>query len=349
MTAVPPPSRPTTDATDDAQTWALFLLLSLIWGSSFLWIKIGLEDGLAPLSLVTLRTLFAALLLGALLLVRGGRLPLRWNLWKRMIVLGATNLAVPFVLIAWGQQYIPSGMASILNAMVPLFTIVFAAVALTDEHVTPAKVSGLGIGFAGVILLALPSVQAAGGDEDAALSVAGMLAVAAAAAFYGIASVYTRRRVTGMPIIEQSDGSFRAPLPVEISLGSTLVALVMLGAVALLVDGPVGHLTLPESALGWVGVVWLGALGTGVAYVLFFRIIERWGATRTTLVTYVIPLVAIVLGFIVLGERLRPIELVGAVLIIGGVILVNAKVGQRPLFGRARRKAAEAEAEAPID
>ncbi len=342
-----PKYQPTTHSASDPQTWAMFLVLSAIWGSSFLWIKIGLDEGVTPLALVSLRTLFAGLLLAVVLLARGGRLPLRWNLWKRMAFLGATNIVVPFALIAWGQQYIPSGMASILNAMVPLFTIVFAAVALADEHITPAKVGGLGIGFVGVIVLALPSLEAAGGDEDAALAVAGMLAVAGAAVFYAVASVYTRRRVTGMPIIEQSDGTFRAPLPVEISLGSTVSALLMISLLALVLERPEGGLlTIPESALGWVGLIWLGALGTGVAYLLFYRIIARWGATRTTLVTYLIPVVAIALGFVFLGERLRPLELVGAALIVAGVVLVNASVGQRPLFGHARAEAAEVEAPA---
>ena len=313
----------------------MFLTLAAIWGSSFLWIAIALDEGVAPLTIVAMRTLFAGVLLAVVLLARRGRLPLHWNLWKRLIVLGATNIVIPFALIAWGQQYIPTGMASILNAMVPLFTIVFATVALADEHVTPAKLGGLGIGFVGVLVLAWPSVQVASGNEDAALAVLGMLAVAGAAVFYGIASVYTRRRVSGMRIIEQPDGSLRAPLPVEISLGSTVTAFAMISLLALVFERPGGGLlSLPQSALGWVGLVWLGALGTGVAYLLFFRLIERWGATRTTLVTYVIPLVAIALGFVVLGERLRPLELMGAVLIIGGVVLVNASVGQRPLWRR---------------
>ena len=128
----------------------------------------------------------------------------------------------------------------------------------------------------------------------------------------------------------------------------------MISALALLFERPASGLpALPQSGLGWLAVVWLGALGTGVAYLIFYRVIARWGATRTTLVTYVIPVVAIVLGFVVLGERLRPVELVGAALIIGGVILVNANVGQKPLFGRARAEAearsAAAEAEAVTD
>ena len=154
-----PRAQPTTHSTNDAQTWTMFLTLAVIWGSSFMWIRIGLDEGVAPMAIVSMRTFFAALLLAAVLVVRGGRLPLRWNLWKRMFFLGATNIVVPFALIAWGQQYIPSGMASILNAMVPLFTIVFAALALADEHITAAKLGGLGIGFLGVIVLALPSLR----------------------------------------------------------------------------------------------------------------------------------------------------------------------------------------------
>lgn len=315
----------------------MFLTLAVIWGSSFMWITVALEDGLPPLTIVAWRALAACVLLVLVLAYRGGRLPLTWNLWKRMFVLGAMNMVVPMALISWGQQFIPSGMASILNALVPLFTIALAAVALADEHITAAKLGGLAIGFVGVIVLASPSVSAAGVDDDAAAAVAGMLAVAVAGVFYATATVYVRRRITGMPIVEQPDGSTRAPLPVEISLGTTATALLMIIVLALLFERPDGGvITAPQSVGGWVGVVWLGVLGTGVAYLIFYRLIARWGATRTTLVTYVIPIVAIVVGYIFLGERLRPVELIGAALIIGGVILVNARAGQTPLFGRAR-------------
>lgn len=331
---------PTTHSTNDARSWASFLSLAVIWGSSFMWITVALEDGLPPMTIVAWRAFSACILLTVVLLWRGGRLPLRWSLWKRMIVLGATNMVIPMALISWGQQFIPSGMASILNAMVPLFTIVLASIALADEHVTAAKLGGLGVGFVGVVVLASPNLRAAGADEDAAAAVAGMLAVAGAGLFYAIASVYVRRRITGMPIVEQPDGSTRAPLPVEIAFGTTMSALVMITALAFVFERPTdGFITVPASIGGWVSAIWLGALGTGVAYLIFYRLIARWGATRTTLVTYLIPVVAIVMGFVFLGERLRPVELMGAALIIGGVILVNASVGQRPLFGQARAEA----------
>ncbi len=329
------PAQPTTHASNDAQTWSMFLVLAAIWGSSFLFIKIGLDEGIHPMTLVSLRTAFASAMLGAVLLARGGRLPLRWDIWKRMAFLGTTNIVVPFVLIAWGQQYIPSGMTSILNSTVPLFTIVLAAIALTDEHITVARLAGLGIGMGGVVLLALPSLDAAQTDDDALRAVVGMLAVVLAAIFYAVAAVYTRRRLTGHAIIERADGSFRAPSPGEISFGSAFAAFIIITVLAVLFERPGGVLyALPASGLGWLAMIWLGALGTGVAYLLFFRLIERWGATRTTLVTYVIPVVAITLGFVFLGERLLPLEIAGAALIIAGVVLVNAGVGQRPLFQR---------------
>ncbi len=329
------PAPPTTNLDNDAQTWSSFLLLSVIWGSSFMFIKIGLDEGVGPLTIVSFRTLFGTLLLALVLLVRGGRLPLRWDLWKRLTILAATNLVIPFVLIAWGQQYIPTGMAAILNALVPLFTVVLAAFILSDETITAARLAGLGIGFAGVVVLAVPNLDAARGDADAVLAVAGMVAVATAAFVYGVAVVYSRRRISGHRVIPLPDGTSRTPTPVEIALGSTGVAFVIITVLAIIFERPAGGLMpLPPSDAGWFAVLWLGLLGTGLAYLLFFGILERWGATRTTLVTYVVPVVAVVLGYVLLDERLRPLEIGGAILIILGVVLMNAHIGQRPLFVR---------------
>lgn len=325
-----PTAQPTTRSSDDTQTWALFLLLAVVWGSSFLFIKIALDEGLAPLTIVSYRALFGSLLLGLVLLARGGRLPLQWGVWRHMGFLALTNIVVPMALIAWGQQYIPSGMASILNAMVPMFTVLMAVLLLHDEALTRVRAGGMAIGFVGVVLLASPSLGAIGSDEDALFAVAGMAAVALAAVFYAMAAVYTRRRVTGHAIIRGADGSSRPPQPAEIAFGSTFAALLMLIPLVLIFEPGGGGYPVPSSDAAWFAIVWLGLLGTGFAYLLFFRLIERWGATRTTLVTYVIPVVAIALGFVLLGERLRPIELLGAALIIGGVVLVNGNIRRRP-------------------
>src|SRR4029079_4838546 len=229
----------------------------------------------------------------------------------RMAILGVTNIVIPYALIAWGQQYIPSGMASIFNALVPLFTCVLAAVVLRIEALSLARVGGLGLGFLGVTLLALPNIGAAVEDAHAILAVEGRLALAVAPASCAAAAVYTRRRLTGQALVATSDGGLRPPSAHEIALGSTLVALAVVSVLAIGLERPTGGLVhLPTGAAGWFGMLWLGALGTGVAYLLFFSILERWGATRATLVTYVLPVVAITLGFAFLGERLRPIELV---------------------------------------
>jgi drug/metabolite transporter (DMT)-like permease len=322
---------------DDAGTWGNFLLLSAIWGSSFLFTRTALQDGVEPLTLVSLRAGFGALFLVGVLLVARQTLPRGRAVWLRLAFLGVFNVAVPFTLIAWAQQSIPSGVASILNAMVPISTMLLAAIALHDEPITPARLGGLALGFSGVVLLAAPELEASDA-EQAVLVVASMLAVLAAGVCYATSSVFTRRQLNRVALVRTADGQLRPPTALEIALGSSAVACLVIVPLALLLERPSdGLLALPESGVGWFAVAWLGMLGTGVAYLLHFRLIERWGPTRASLVTYVIPVVAVVLGFTLLDERLRPIELVGAVLIIGGVVLVNGSVGQRPLFRGAGR------------
>jgi len=303
--------------------------LAAIWGSSFLFTKLLLQDGVPPFTIVLFRTLFGTVLLGLVLMVAGGSLRMSVAAWWRMGFLGMTNIVIPYALIAWGQQYIPTGMASILNALVPIFTFVLAAVVLHDEGLTGARSGGLVLGFVGVVLLALPSLGAAVDDAGGVLALEGMLAVALAGVSYAVAAVYSRHRLTGQPLVAPRDGTLRPPSALEIALGSTLVALVVTAPTLVLERPGDGPMHLPASFGGWLGIVWLGALGTGFAYLLFFSILERWGATRTTLVTYVIPVAAITLGFVFLGERLRPVELLGALLVIGGVVLVNGAVGRR--------------------
>lgn len=321
--------------TSDAQNWARFGLLAAIWGSSFLFIRFGLDEGIAPLMMVSLRVLLAGLFLGVVMLWRGGRLPGTIGAWGRMTILAVTNIVVPFALMAWGMQYILTGMGGILNAMVPLFAIVLAALVLHDEPITVGRLSGLLIGFAGVILLALPSLSGSSGD-DALLVVAGMLSIALASFFYAIAAVYTRHRLTGQPLIKSPDGTLRAPTSLEIAFAGIVVGFAIIATITLIFERPEdGLVALPQSAEGWISMLWLGVLGTGLAYLLFFGLIGRWGATRTTLVTYVIPIIAVALGFVLLEERLRPMELFGAALIVGGVVIINSSAGQRRLFGRA--------------
>ena len=330
------PATTTEPTATDAQGWARFGLLAVIWGSSFLFIRVGLDEGIAPLMMVSLRVLVAGLLLGSLMIWRGGRLPTSRAAWGRITVLALTNVVLPYVLMAWGLQYILTGLGAIINASVPLFTILLAGLVLHDEPVTVGRLSGLLVGFLGVIVLALPSLTRSTGDTAAWLAIGGMLAIALASLLYAIAAVYTRHRITGKPLVTSSDGRARPLSSLEISFTGFLVSFALLLPLTLVFERPTdGLVALPQSAAGWFAMIWLGALGTGIAYVLFFGLIERWGATRTTLVTYVIPVIAILIGFVLLGERLEPLELVGAMLVLSGVAVVNSPLGRRRLFGRA--------------
>jgi len=314
----------------------LFLLVSVIWGSSYLLIKIGLDAGVAPLTLVSLRTILGVSLLAVVMLLQHARVPRSLLAWKYLGVVGLTEITIPFALIAWSEQHISSGMAGILTAMVPLFTVVLASLVLHDEPITPARIVGLLVGFSGVILLALPSLTGSSDVEDGFLAVAGMAGLVLASLSYAIAAVYARHRLSGRPLVVEPDGSTRALSALEISFGQLLVGMVIMTAAAVLFERPAGGvLALPQEQNAIVAILLLGLLGTGVAFLIYFAIIGRWGATRATLIAYVIPIVAIALGFLILDERLRPIELVGAALIIGGVLIVNNRLGQQPLFRKA--------------
>jgi drug/metabolite transporter (DMT)-like permease len=324
-------------ATRDAVTWAAFLSLAAIWGSSFLFIHLALEEGVLVFTLTSVRTLAGALFLGLALVVTRGRLPATKEAWRTIVGLGAIQIVFPFLCLAWGQQYIPTGMGAVLNALVPLFAVVLASLVLLDEPITVNRLVGVLVGFGGVVVLSIPSLARIDTGDDSLQALLGIVAMAFASFWYALAAVYARHRVTGRRFVKDRDGSFRAMSSLELAFAQILVGSIMLTTLALVFERPPGGLYhLPPTATAWFALIWLGVLGTGVAYVLFYRIMSAWGATRTTLVTYMLPIVAIVLGFVFLGERLSPIELGGAALVLAGIVLVNASVGRRVLFARGR-------------
>ncbi len=318
--------------------WFMFLALSLIWGSSFLFIKIGLNEGLPPLTLVSYRLWIAVLFLALVVRLTGGRLPRDRDVLASIAFLGVINVAIPFSLITWGELWITSALASILNGLVPLFTIVIAAAFLADEAITVNRLTGLVIGFAGALLLFSPHLggQATGESADPGMEILGQLAVAGASLAYAMAGVYIRTKVSGARRVDGPGSEPRALTPVEIALPQGIVAAVIVSVLAALVErgAPTGVI-LPPGPSAWFAVSWIGILGSGVAYMLLFRLIAAWGPTRTSLVTYAMPVVGIILGVIVLRERIGWAELAGTALIIGGIALVNSRVGQRRLLGRA--------------
>jgi drug/metabolite transporter (DMT)-like permease len=330
---------PTTTAAarrpDATALWVVFGALSMAWGSSFLFIKIGVEEGLPPLSLVSFRLWIASAFLAIALRLIGGRFPRGRAALTRLGVLSIINVVIPFTLITWGEQFISSALAGILNGLVPLFIIVLAGFLLRDEPITTNRLAGLVIGFVGAALLLSPNLGTGPAGVDATMTLIGELAVALASLSYAFAGVFIRRSISGQPLVDDPVRGPRPLSPVETALPQCIAAATVTTTMAFLFERSGGILTLPPSLSAWFAVAWLGIIGSGIAYLLFFRLISAWDATRTSLVTYVMPIVAIALGVILLGERLDVAEIVGAVLVISGLVLANSSFGQRRLFGGA--------------
>ena len=306
----PAPTNPL--AASSRLDWLLFILLGFLWGSSYLFIKIGVDAGLQPFTLVTLRLLVGFALLAVVVAAAREQLPRSQRTYGHLLVMAAFSVAIPFSLITWAEQSVDSTLASVLNGAVPLFVIVIAAVFLRDEPISINRLVGLAIGFLGVaILVGFDPADLVGGDLTAKVALIG------SSISYAIGAVYARRMVHGL----------RPMIPAVFQVG---FALVIVGLLALVFERP---LTVPMRPDAILAIVWLGLLGSGAAYLVFFRLLGRWGATRTSLVAYLLPLFGIVLGAVVLSEQIDAGLLVGTALVIGGIALVNARWGSRPLFG----------------
>jgi drug/metabolite transporter (DMT)-like permease len=292
--------------------WAIFAALGLFWGSSYLFIKIGVET-LSPFTLIAGRLAVGATLLAVVLAASSQRLPRNRRTYGHLAVMAVLNIVIPFSLITWGEQSIDSALASILNASVPLFTIVLAALFLADEPITVNRVVGLLVGFGGVVVLTGPSLSGSGG------SLTGELAMIGSSIAYASGNVYARRYVRGLH-------------PMVTSFFQVFFALLATAALALLFERPLAVSVQPSTILS---VLWLGVFGSALAYLAFFRLHARWGSTRSSLVAYVLPVVGIALGFLVLHEAIDIRVLAGTALIIGGVALVNSRFAHRRLASRA--------------
>jgi drug/metabolite transporter (DMT)-like permease len=293
--------------------WILFIVLGFFWGSSYLFIKIGVDAGLTPFTLISLRLGIGFMLLASVVLFAREALPRDPRTYGHLIVMGAVNIAIPFSLITWAELTVDSALASILNAAVPLFVIVIAAIFLHDERITLNRLAGLAVGFVGVAILV--------GFDPADLSrsdTAGEIALVGSTISYACGAVYARRNIHGL----------RPMIPALFQVG---FALVMVLVLAFVFEHPLNAGMTPNAMFA---VIWLGLLGSGLAYLVFFRILGRWGATRTSMVAYLLPVYGIALGGLVLNEPIDIRLLIGTALIIGGVALVNSRYGARPLFQR---------------
>lgn len=302
--------------------WLLFVLLGFFWGSSYLFIKIGVESGLEPFTLVTLRLLIGGLLLGVVVAVARERLPRSPRTYGNLFVMGILSVALPFSLITWAEQSVDSALAAILTAPVPLFVILIASVFLRDEQITANRLVGLAIGLIGVaVLVGFDPADIASGELLAEIALIG------AAISYAAGGVYAKRTMHGL----------RPMIP---ALFQVTFALLIAAVLAFAFENPSELRLTPEAIFA---VFWLGLLGSGLAYLVFFRLLTRWGATRTSMVAYTLPVFGIVLGALVLNEPIDARLLIGTALVIGGIFLVNSRYGARPLLSR--RGAASTSAE----
>lgn len=289
-----------------ARTWASLLSLAVLWGGSFFFAKVALHE-LSPLGLVFGRVALAALALNVVLAMQGRSLFRRDAPWPSYMIMGFLNNIIPFALIFWAQTEITSGLASILNATTPLFTLVIAHVATADERMGIAKIGALLLGLGGVAVLIGPSTVAQGG------SVWAQIACLGAASAYAMAGVFGRRfKALGVT-------------PNDAATGQVTASAVLILPAMLAIDRPWLSPGLP-SVTTWVALAGLALVSTALAYVLYFRILAEAGPTNLLLVTLLIPAVAVVLGAAALGEQLQAYQCAGMFLIGCALAVIDGRI-----------------------
>ncbi len=286
--------------------WATLLLLSVIWGGSFFFIEVALGS-VTPLTLVLARVGIAAAVLWAVLLARGARPALPPRAARAFLVLALLNNVVPFAMFAFAQQAISSGLASILNATTPIWGVIVAYVWTADEKASPGKVAGVLLGFGGVAVMIGTDFLGQIGT-----GVLAQLACLVATFCYALAGVYARRfRAMHVPPVAVATGQLSA---------STLVML----PIVLLFEPP--WLAAAPAPQAWLALAALGILCTSLGYILYFRLIASAGATNGLLVTFLIPITAILLGALILGEQLEPRHFAGMALIGAGLAAIDGRL-----------------------
>ena len=287
--------------------WALLVTLSVLWGGSFFFAEIALES-LPPLTIVTLRVGLAAITLWLVVLALKLPIPNSTPIWIAFLTMGLLNNVLPFSLIVWGQSQISSGLAAILNATAPLFGVIVAGILLRDESATPLKIMGVVVGFAGVIVMMdLSSI--------ATSSLLAQLAILAAALSYACASVYGRRfKATGLN-------------PILVAAGQVTGSTLLLLPIALWVDGNDPYANVPAQV--WAAIISLAVFSTAAAYILYFKLLASAGATNILLVTLLVPVSAILLGWLFLKESLQTPHVIGMVMIALGLSAIDGRLWRR--------------------
>ncbi|MBT3309870.1 MAG: EamA family transporter [Gammaproteobacteria bacterium] len=286
--------------------WGLLVALSILWGGSFFFNGVAIRE-LPTLTVVAGRVILGAVTLLVVMRVMGLRMPSGRPVWLAFFSMGFLNNVLPFSLIVWGQIHIASGIASILNATTPLFTVIVAHLLTSDEKISKSSLLGIGFGFAGVVMMI-------GGDafRGWGVDILAPVAILGAALSYAFAGVFGRRfKAMGVS-------------PMATATGQITASSVMLVPLVMMVDQP---WTLPLPSLPvWGALVGLALLSTALAYIIYFRILESAGATNLLLVTFLIPVSAIVLGIGFLGEILLPKQLLGMLLIGMGLVAIDGRI-----------------------
>ena len=282
--------------------WVLLAVLSMCWGASFFFIELALE-GMPPFTLVFFRVALAATIMWVIVLLGGGTVPKSGRLWGIFFVLGLIGIVMPFSLISWGQVHIDSGLASILNAMMPLFTVLLAHWFTADEKLTPRNTLGVLIGLGAVALIVGPDAWRGVGGY-----VLGQLAVVGGAVAYAAAAIYGRRLHA---------------VPVRIVTAGVLsAASLWMLPTAMIVDRP---WNLAPGLGAVAGLVALAVISTAGAFLIYYHILERAGATNVSLVTFLIPVSALFLGITFLGERPDWSAYAGLALIFAGLTIIDGR------------------------
>ncbi len=285
------------------QTWALLIALSILWGGSFFFVGVAVHE-IPPSTLALGRVMIAAALLYPFFKLNGGELPTTFSGWTPFFVMGIFNNVIPFSLIFAGQTYISSGMASVLNATTPLFTVLVLA-AFGDEKLIARRIVGVLIGLCGVVVLRGPGIAQ---SENQTI---GMLLCLGGALSYGFSGLWGRRKLNGVPPLTSA----------TLQLVSSSVAMALIASA---VDRP---WTLPMPSLeAWGALFGLAAFSTSLGYIVFFIILARAGATNVMLVTLLIPVTAILLGVLILDEPLTLNEIAGALIIAASLLVIDGRV-----------------------
>lgn len=289
----------------------MLIALSILWGGSFFFVGIAVK-ALTPLTIVFIRLSLAALTLWVIVGLLRVSPPATFNAWRALLVMGILNNVIPFSLIVWGQSHIESGLASIFNAMTPLFTVLVAGTLLADEQISYTKIVGVLLGLGGAAVMV-------GADALSGMTtdVLAQLAVMGAAVSYGFSTVWGRRfKTLGLN-------------PVAIAAGQVTMSAILLAPLAFFIEKPLSQ-PVPSIQV-WAALISLAVFSTALAYILFFKILASAGATNVSLVTFLVPISAILMGFVFLGERLQLTHFLGMGLIGLGLSAIDGRLWRKLL------------------